>query len=232
MDVRSSNTELLGVGIYTVPQASQLSTVPPTRIKRWLKGRTREYNGQKVFDAPLWESSLPDVDGTLHLSFRDLIELRMVDRFRAQRLSMPYLRKVVAAARELLGDSHPFSTSRFKTDGKRLYLEVLKRTQEPELVEVLSGQMAFHSIIAVGLKDVEFEDGVASLWRPESGRGDVVVDPERSFGQPILSEFGVPTSAIMLSANAGRTPREISRDFEISERAVKSAIAFEEKLAA
>lgn len=232
MDVRSSNTGLIGVGIYTVPQASRLSNVPPMRIKRWLKGRTREYNGRKVFDAPLWESSLEEVDGTLHLSFRDLIELRMVDRFRAQRLSMPYLRKVVSAARELLGDSHPFSTSRFKTDGKRLYLEVLKRTQEPELVEVLSGQMAFHSIISVGLKDVEFQDGVAALWRPESGRGDVVVDPERSFGQPILSDFGVPTSAIKLSASAGRTPREISRDFEISERAVKSAIAFEEKLAA
>lgn len=185
-----------------------------------------------MFDAPLWQSSLDDIDGALYLSFRDMIELRMVDRFRAQKLSMPYLRKVVDAAQELLGDSHPFSTSRFKTDGKKLYLEVLKRTKEPELVEVLSGQMAFHSIIGVGLKDVEFEGGVASLWRPGRGRGDVVIDPERSFGQPVLGEFGVPTSAIKLSFDAGRTPREISRDFEISERAVNSALAFEESIAA
>jgi uncharacterized protein (DUF433 family) len=97
---------------------------------------------------------------------------------------------------------------------------------------VLSGQMAFHSIIGVGLKDVEFEDGVASLWRPGLGRGDVVIDPERSFGQPVLGKYGVPTSAIKLSFDAGRSPREISRDFEISERAVNSALAFEESIAA
>lgn len=232
MDMRSNSKQLLGVGIYTVPQASRLSDVPAARIRRWLKGQVRTYQGKQVFDAPLWHSLLDDIDGTLHLTFRDMIELRMVDRFRAQKLSMTYLRKVVAAAQQLLGDSHPFSTSRFKTDGKKLYLEVLKRTEEPELVEVLSGQIAFHSIIGVGLKDVEFEDGVAALWRPAAGRGDVVVDPERSFGQPVLAHFGVPTSVIKLNFDAGRSPREISRDFEISERAVNSALAFEESIAA
>jgi len=232
MDTKTNNVQLLGAGIYTVPQASRLSAVPSARIKRWLRGQTRSYQGREVFDAPLWKSSFDDIDGTLHLSFRDMIELRMVDRFRAQKLSMPYLRKVVGAAQELLGDSHPFSTSRFKTDGKRLYLEVLKLTREPELIEVLSGQMAFHSIIGVGLKDVEFQGGVASLWRPGLGRGDVVIDPERNFGQPVLGEFGVPTSAIKLSFDAGRSPRDISRDFEIPERAVNSALAFEERVAA
>lgn len=232
MDMRTNTSQLLGVGIYTVPEASRLSAVPSARIRRWLRGQTRSYQGQTVFDEPLWQPTLNDIDGTLHLSFRDMIELRMVDRFRAQKLSMPYLRKVVSAAQELLDDSHPFSTSRFKTDGKKLYLEVLKRTHEPELVEVLSGQMAFHSIIGVGLKDVEFEDGIASLWRPSGGRGDVVIDPDRSFGQPVLAEYGVPTSAIKRSSDAGRSPKEISHDFEVPERAVVSALAFEESIAA
>lgn len=232
MDARATNGGLLGLGIYTVSDAARLSDVPTTRIRRWLTGRERFYRGQRVFDAPLWHSALPDVEGHLHLSFRDLIELRMVDRFRAQKISLPYLRKVVEAAQSLIGDSHPFSTSSFKTDGKRLYLEVLRNTNEPDLIEVLSGQHAFHSIISVGLKDVEFEQGVASLWLPESGRGDVVLDPDRSFGHPVLRESGVPTAAIKRMWEVGRSVREIARDFEIAERAVRSAISFEEKLAA
>lgn len=232
MDAQATNGSLLGVGIYTVGDAARLVDVPAARIRRWMLGRDRIYNGERVFDAPLWRSALPDVDGVLHLSFRDLIELRMVDRFRAQHLSMHYLRKVVIAARELIGDNHPFSTSRFKSDGKRLYLEILHSTNEPELIEVLSGQHAFHSIISVGLRDVEFDDGFASLWRPEGGRGDVVLDPERSFGQPVLQDTGVPTATIKLIFDSGRTTKQISQDFEIAERAVRSAIAFEERLAA
>lgn len=232
MDIRASDRDLLGIGIYTVPDASRLSDVPAARIRRWLAGNSRSYGGQSVFDPPLWRSALLDVDGTLHLSFRDLIELRMIDRFRAQKLSMVYLRKVVVAAQTLIGDTHPFSTSRFKTDGRRLYLEVLRSTNEPELIEVLSGQHAFHSIISAGLKDVQFDGGVASLWTPEAGRGEVILDPDRSFGQPILRTSGVPTATIRMLSQAGRTFKQIANDFEIPEKAVRSAIAFEERIAA
>lgn len=232
MDSSATSGSLLGIGVYTVSEAARLSAVPPTRIRRWLTGRSRVYQGQNVFDPPLWRSAVDLADGSLHLSFRDLIELRMVDRFRAHRLSMPYLRKVVSAAQMLIGDTHPFSTSYFKTDGRRLYLEVIRKTKEPELIEVLSGQHAFHSIISVGLKDVEFSGGIASLWTPESGRGDVVVDPERSFGQPVLAVSGVPTSTISMLSEAGLSVRDISRNFEITQREVRSALSFEERLAA
>lgn len=224
--------QIIGYGAYTVPDAQRLVAVPAARVHRWLQGRTRRYHNENVIDAPLWESKLPLIDGVLHLSFRDLIELRMVDRFRQQKISMPYLRKVVSAAQKLVGDSHPFSTSRFKTDGRKLYLEIISSTAEPELIEVLSGQHAFHSIISEGLKDIHFEDGVAAFWMPESGKGEVVIDPRRSFGQPVLTRSGVPTSTIKLLEQSGRSVRAISVDFEIDEKSVKAALGFENKLAA
>jgi uncharacterized protein (DUF433 family) len=232
MDSLRDNGDLLGRGVYTVPDAARLVGVNQGRIRRWLAGNTRSYKGEIINDPPLWNPVLGDIDGSLHLTFRDLIELRFVDLFRQQKISMPYLRKVVHAAQSLIGDTHPFSTSRFKTDGKRLYVELVHRTKEPELIEVLNGQHAFHSIISVGLKDIEFDAGVASRWFPIAGRGDVVVDPQRSFGQPVLSQSGVPTSTIRLLAEAGRTPKEISIDFEVAEKSVKAALAFESKLAA
>jgi uncharacterized protein (DUF433 family) len=232
MDTAAGRIDIFGKGAYTVADAMRLSGVSAGKIRRWLAGRYRTYRGEQVYDAPLWTSSLPLFDDALYLSFRDLIELRMVDRFRQQRISMPYLRKVVAAAQDLIGDSHPFSTSRFKTDGRRLYLEMLSLTEEPKLVEILSGQHAFHSIISVGLKDIEFEDGIASAWRPEAGKGEIVIDPQRSFGKPILARYGVPTETIYAHARAGRSLRQLKGDFEVDERALRAALAFEGQLAA
>lgn len=232
MDGVRSNGDLIGRGVYTVPDAARLAGVPTSRIRRWLAGNARVYNGETVNDPPLWTPVLADIDGALHLTFRDLIELRFVDKFRQHKISLPYLRKVVQAAQKLIGDTHPFSTSRFKTDGKRLYLELLHETKEPELIEVLDGQHAFHSIISMGLKDIEFSDGIAARWFPEPGRREVVVDPQRAFGQPVLDLSGVPTATIRLLSEAGRTSKEISQDFELSERSVRAALAFEAQLAA
>ena len=232
MDSVRDNGDLIGRGVYTVPDAARLAGVNPTRIRRWLTGNSRIYNGEVINDPPLWAPVLADIGGSLHLTFRDLIELRFVDLFRQQKISLPYLRKVVHAAQNLVGDSHPFSTSRFKTDGKKLYLELLHQTKEPELIEVLNGQHTFHSIISVGLKDIEFDAGVAARWFPLSGRGEVVVDPQRAFGQPILNQSGVPTSTLRLLADGGRTIKDISVDFELSEKSVRAALAFEGQLAA
>jgi uncharacterized protein (DUF433 family) len=232
MDQRRDIESLVGKGIYSVPEASRLAAVPSARIRRWLGGRARIHKGEQVFDRPLWRPELPEVDGQVSLSFRDLIELRLVDGFRRQGLSLPYIRKVVEAAQSIVGDTHPFTTNSFKTDGKRLYHQILSRTDEPLLIEVLSGQHAFHSIISVGLRDIEFEGGVVALWRPDTGRDEVVLDPRRSFGQPILAASGVSTAILQLAAAAGRTARDISLDFEIEERSVRSALAFEAKLAA
>lgn len=223
---------LIGAGLYTPGDASRLTNVPAARIHRWLSGRKRQYRGDSVVDEPLWHSQIPEIDGSLFLGFRDLVELRLVDGFRKQRISMPYLRKVVEAARKLIGDTHPFSTAKFKTDGKRLYFEILETTRKPQLIEVLSGQHAFHSIVSKSLRDIEFEAGVASLWRPGGGGGEVVIDPARSFGQPILDRYGISTAAIFLAHDAGRTIREIAGAFEIDEKAVRAAVRFETRLAA
>jgi len=221
-----------GKGAYTAPEASRLTGVPTSRIHRWLEGRTRIYDGETVFDSALWTPEFPALEGKLHLSFRDLIELRVLDRFRRAKTSMPYLRKVVSSAQQLLGDTHPFSNARLKSDGKRLYLEIVSGTHEPALVELLSGQHAFHSIISEGLKDITYEGESAAYWTPGEGRGAVVIDPRRSFGQPVLAQSGVPTAIIRLQAQAGRSAREISRAFEVDEPSVRAALRFEEALAA
>lgn len=232
MNFVDANYSLIGTGLYTPAEAARLTKVPTSRLRRWMCGNKRRNGEQDVFDPPLWHSEVPEVDGSLYLGFRDLIELRLVDGFRQQNISLPYLRKVVEAARRLVGDTHPFSTTKFKTDGRRLFFEIVESTREPQLIEVLSGQHAFHAIVSKGLQDVEFDGGSASLWRPNDGNGEVVIDPSRSFGQPILDRYGTPTSAIRLAYASGRAVREIENDYEIDEKAIRAALRFEDRLAA
>ena len=86
---------LIGKGLYSAPDAARLTGIPVRRIGRWLRGGSHRYRTERVVDRPLREPEISEIDGHLFLSFRDLIELRIVDRFRAHGLSLPYIRKVV-----------------------------------------------------------------------------------------------------------------------------------------
>ena len=68
-------------------------------------------------------------DDTLELGFRDLIELRFVAAFIAEGLALQTIRACLSTARELVDCDHPFSTRRFKTDGKRIFLETVHRLE-------------------------------------------------------------------------------------------------------
>src|SRR5690348_1230939 len=102
---------LIGVGVYSAPQAARLIHSRPNEIRRWLGG----YHGH----SPLWEPQLPrTADGELRLGFLDLMELRFVRAFRKHGVSLQHIRQVLAKARDLIRSEHPLSTRRFKTDGK------------------------------------------------------------------------------------------------------------------
>lgn len=64
------------------------------------------------------------------LSFLDLLEVRFVEHFRKQKISLQALRTAAKNARKELGVSHPFATSnvKFQTDRKQVFLETAKET--------------------------------------------------------------------------------------------------------
>jgi uncharacterized protein (DUF433 family) len=68
----------------------------------------------------------------------------------------------------------------------------------------------------------------AVRWFPIQNSKQIVLDPERSFGQPIVAGTGVPTVAIVdaLTAENGDVSR-VARLFDISRDAVLKAKQFE-----
>ncbi len=78
--------------------------------------------------APLWPVQVvaDEVEG-LELGFRDLIELRFVAAFVNAGVGLKAIRNCLVYAREVVADDRPFSTRRFKTDGRTIFLESIDR---------------------------------------------------------------------------------------------------------
>lgn len=219
--------DYVGLGIYSVREAARLTEVSPERITRWVRGYKHGQKKARRFSQRIWNSDLPEIPGSLALSFRDLMEVRFVDAFRKAGVSWMTLRAAHRAACDVFKSNHPFSTNRFRTDGKRIFLELAENPSDAGIIEIRSRQGYFEKIVREMFKDIELVDDELLRWWPLGRDRHVLLDPERSLGAPIVRE-GVPTRAIA-AAGAKNTPEEISRWYEISISSVDDAIAFERR---
>jgi uncharacterized protein (DUF433 family) len=226
--------ELMGVGLYSVPEASRLSGVANQRIRRWLAGYSYIVEGESRFKEGLWKPQIEDVDHTLTIGFLDLMEIRFVNRFVQAGVSLHTIRRAFKYAQELLGKQHPFSTRRFQTDGRTIFAEVAHDSGEIHLLDLIKSQFAFTSVISPSLyRDLDYsEDDDVLRWWPMGHKRKVIIDPQLSFGQPIVPDDAVPTATLASAVKAEGSVSAVAEWFEVSIKAVKDAVEFEEHLAA
>jgi uncharacterized protein (DUF433 family) len=229
-----------GIGAYTLAEAGRLLDVSPTTLKRWLFGYSYQHHGPITSQSPLWEPQYGvDQDEPL-LGFRDLIEARIVRGLRSLGIGLPTIRQCLERASEIVNDTHPFSTRQFKSDGKKIFLEITDHLpisdQDCALIDLKSRQRVFKTIVAPSFVDLTFDANVASRWWLLPNKRTIVLDPERSFGQPIIAETGVPTARIAQAVAAEGSTERVAHLFEIDPRIVRDALRFEgrkvDKLAA
>ena len=227
----SSNIAYLNVGIYTVPEAHKLTGVSRERIRRWLRGYRS--NLRKKNYSPLWVSQLPVIDNKVALGFLDLIEVKFVGAFLDKGVSWPMIHKVREKAGKLFPElTHPFCTKQFVTDGRQVFIDVLKETGENCLLDIAGDQHVFSEITKPFLKQLEFRDGtILERWWPLGIDHHVVLDPRKNFGQPTMADEGVATQVLAQSFRANGSYEEVARWFEISPQAVREAVGYEQSLA-
>lgn len=222
----------LGIGYYTVPEASRLLKIPSRSINRWLGGYTHRHNDKKIEIQPLWIPQLPSFDDHIELSFRDLIELRFVQAFIKAGLGLKTIRCCLEFARECVDDDRPFSTRRFQTDGRTIFLDTLKQRGSEQLLDLKNQQFVLKGIIESTFKDLDIEEGIVAKWRPFKGKDSIVIDPTRAFGQPIAASYGVPTAVLADAVEAEGSIEQVVRIFEVTPSTVRDAVKFEEFLMA
>ncbi len=216
-----------GIGAYTTAEAARLTGVSSSALRRWLFGYSYDHHGPKTVQEPLWQPEYGvDQDEPL-LGFRDLIEARMVGSLRQLGIGMPTIRLCLRTAVEIAEDEHPFSSASFRTDGKRLFLERVGEGGRHDVFDLKLRQHTFAKIVERSFLDLEFDERKATRWFLLPRKQTIVADPQRSFGQPIATESGVPTERLAQAVAAEGSVDKVARIFEMAATAVRDALAFE-----
>lgn len=222
----------VGTGSYTAPEAARLLRTSARNINRWIAGYSFRHRDEKRTVSPLWRSQLAMIDDHLEIGFRDLIELRFVKAFVDAGVGLLAIRNCLAFARECVNDDRPFSTRRFQTDGKTIFLESIKRSGQTKLLDLKRHQYVFKHVIERTFGDLDIEDDAVARWRPFNGKQSIVIDPNRAFGQPIAAKFGIPTVALADAVTAEGSVERVARLYDVTSAVVRDAIKFEESLKA
>ncbi|WP_067518138.1 DUF433 domain-containing protein [Endozoicomonas ascidiicola] len=224
-------SSLIGVGLYSIPEASAITGIPTRKIRRWLFGYE---SGNKVKQPPLWHS---DVATTLEetISFQDLLEIRFVHAFRDYGVPLPAIRVAAEHAREFFHQPYPFTCKRFQTDGQSIFATVEEETGDEGLVDLVKKQNVFKKIIKPSLySGIEYDQGDnnALRWFPVKNSRKVVLDPNRSFGKPIVTDNGIRTETLYQSWLAEEQDHKmVAALYDVDVAAVNSAILFEQRIA-
>jgi uncharacterized protein (DUF433 family) len=226
--------QLIGSGLYPLPQAARLVGRNARAVRRWLKGYSWKYKDGRSYSGPLWHTRYEHEDLPGHvIGFQDLLQLRTVAEFAEHGVHLKVIRATIEAAMRDFESPYPLTDRRLLTDGKRIFMHAIEvATGSEKLVDVVRRQFVFANIIRASLfAGIEYEDGSASRWYPEKNRA-VVLDPEIQFGTPILADAAIPTDAIHDAWRAeGKDRNAVARIYGITPAMVGAAVGFEQRLA-
>jgi len=222
----------IGLGLYTIAEAHQLTRVPAATIRRWIKGyRYRRADG--FAEAPsVWQADLLFDSQRPALTFLDLLDVRIVDSFRKYGVRWTIIREAARIACDTFGSKHPFSKRRFRTDGRRIFAD-LEQGGRRRLLDVSERQFVFEEAISRTLYEgVEFENDEAQRWYPLWPSKAIVLDPRLAFGRPITSRSGVPADILVAAVNAEKSEAAAAHTYRVALSEVRAAIEWHSRLAA
>jgi uncharacterized protein (DUF433 family) len=161
------------------------------------------------------------------------MEARFVDAFRKASVPWSVIRRCAEHARDLISSDHPFSSQRFRTDGRTIFAEVADQTGEQQLLDLAKSQFAFGRVIGPSLyAGIEFSNRDTPVrWWPMGQQTRVVIDPTRSFGQPIVSDGGIPTRTLADAVAAEGSVAKVALLFKLESQSVRAALRFEQRFA-
>jgi uncharacterized protein (DUF433 family) len=219
--VRPLDHELrFDVPLYTLAEAARALDVPATTFTSWAKGYVRHRPGGRPVSGSRIVTARPTAAGQPAVPFIGVAEGVILAAVRRAGVPLQRIRPALDVLAVEIGVPHALASMRLYTDGAELLFDYLQHTDDDDaaardLVVVRSGQRLFTEVIAAYLQRIEYgPDGYARLIRlPAYERAEVVVDPTRSFGQPIFRRGGIRVSDVLERFWAGDDIDTLSEEF-------------------
>jgi len=221
---------ILDAPAYSAAEASRLVDMKPWTVRRYLQGYEYDYESWHKMQPPVVKG---DSKFETYASFLDLIDLLFVKELLKRGFGLPTLRIALDEARELLGSPH-FCQSAFFTSGSQNIS--IKLPKDGTIIKLMTGgQYVIPSIVASLSNKLDFEEitryGFARRYYPKGLDGQIVIDPEISFGRPVIKGTGIPTTSIYdLFLGEGEKYKPVGNWFSLPISKVKAAVQFEHSL--
>lgn len=230
-----ANRESLFLGIYTLPDAARILELPLAKLRRWVGSAAKVAGVAVCEDSTPYGLSNQGVYGAgieKHLDFLALIELFTIYQLREAGVSFPEIRAARSDLMQEFQTTHPFALKGLLSDGRKIATELKDSSQYLILND--QGQRGFEAVLKHFFLHIDFEQAsqLAERYYPCGKEASVVVDPRISFGRPTVTGTAIATETLQSLFNGGETPEIIAGQFEISEKAVRDALAFESRRAA
>jgi len=170
------------------------------------------------------------------VTFVEMIELLLIDRFRDSGVSLQNIRRASAEMAAILETDHPFAVRTLHSDGKHIIARIKERADNSAVKGYLSDLSHMQGVLDLAEEYFipRFNYDVSSLaerFYPIEGDRTVVVDPRRAYGQPIVARSGLPTYPLYQMYLAGESVTNIAKWYHASRDDIRAAIKFEQTMA-
>jgi uncharacterized protein (DUF433 family) len=196
--------------LYTRAEAALHLGLPATTLGDWLRSGALEAAGGGR--------------GEPTITFAGLVETHMLRQLRRTGLSLHAIGEAAVALRSRTGRRYPLAWSGLAHDGRDLLVEIAAEGHEAGWERIRDSQGGFPGVLRRGSAAIGWsDDGYAATLRLVIYHDiDVIVDPERAYGRPLVDN--VPVDDIVNAVRAGAPYREIAAKFDVEDFEVEELV--------
>lgn len=217
----------LGNGIYTIPDISLILNVPNSMVHRYVKNYWDEKFGNYYGERYSWS-----IDLTKAVNFFTLVELYTFFQISETGVKTKKIIDAHIEISEILKTPYPFALQEvlenISTDGNTIFLNYKGKS----LLEINGSKQFNLDFIKIFFKKLDFgENSLASrLWIMGKDK-EIICDPKRRFGLPIIQGTNIHPETIFDLYQAGDSKNFIAETYELTLKQIEDAIEYCKKAA-
>lgn len=217
-------TTLLDRPVYGMAQVDHVLRLKGGTAQRWIDGYIR--GGKHYPPVVRLETTESDT-----VTWGEFVEARLLAEYRSAGSSLQRMRPAIDELRKIFHPVYPLAHARpfLNVAGRELVMEVQQAVgldNALRIVVVRNGQVVLAEPAQQFVRAADFGTGdLVERIKPVADIEDVIIDPLRQFGEPVVRS--VRTEVIAEQLRAGETVDGIAELFSLPRGLVEAAIRYE-----
>lgn len=198
--------------LYTRADVALHLGLPATTLGDWLRSGALEAG--------------TGVRGEPTITFAGLVETHMLRQLRYAGLSLQAIGEAAVALRSRSGRHYPLAWSGLAHDGRDLLIEIAAEGREQGWERIRDSQGGLPGLLRRGSAAIGWsDDGYAATLRLVIYHDiDVIVDPTKASGQPLVADSDVRVEDVVDHVRSGTSYRDIATKYALEDFEVEALL--------